>query len=212
MKTILPIPPVTLFRFLPVCISLCCSLCLPLIGLSQEEVYYGSLQRQELLATTPIFEVSDDFDFSDSVEQTQSVRDVIWFSIDEDTLVKSSTFTHWVRVTIEKYDESNTLIGTETNVQFTVSYDPAEGVRYNYGQLYEFAGVPRFKVTLTSKSSSFLGCFRLEGKIIIDRDYNFNCSAAPALLTKTHTELYDAATNALRAGWHTMPGAEEYDL
>lgn len=175
-----------------------------------EEVFYGGLYRTELLASTPAFEVSDTF--PGSVDQTVSVRNLIYFTVDEDTLVKSSAFVHWVLVNIDKYDANNNYIGTDSNIRFYGRFDPAEGARYDYGHVYEFRDVHRFKVTVTAKSGSFPAHFRLEGKIIIDRKYNFSCSASPALIQKTHAQLYDATTNALQVGWEKQAGAEEYDL
>jgi RHS repeat-associated protein len=205
-------PLLPLLRLAQACFlfALLLALGLPARAVAAEEEFYGGLLRKELLAATPVFEVSDDFPAN--VEQTLSVRGLIWFSIDEDTMLKSATFSHWVQVTIEKYDQSNTLIGTETGVTFGAKFDPAEGVRYEYGKVYEFANVHRFVVTVTAKSASFPGHFRLEGKLFINRKYTFDCASAPVLLTKTASELYDPVTNTLRTGWETMPGAEEYDL
>ncbi|MEZ4939335.1 MAG: hypothetical protein R3D58_00615 [Saprospiraceae bacterium] len=211
MKTTYILPFISCLNFRVLAIMLVCA-GVTVSAYATEEIYYGGLYRTELLASTPSFEVSGILDPDTSVEQTVSVRDLIYFTVDEDTLIKSSAFTHWVMVDIDKYDAGNTYLGTETNVQLFAHYDPDEGMRYDYGHVYEFKDVHRFVVTVTSKSASFPAHFRLEGKIIIDRKYNFNCSGSPALIQKTHAELYDATTNALQVGWEKQAGAEEYDL
>lgn len=194
------------------CLVACATfyLCVLLTALATEEVFYGGLHRQQLLTMGASFEVTDNF--PTSVDQTLSVRNLIWFSIDEDTLLKNTAFTHWVKVTIEKYNASDSLIDTETNVQFTVSYDPDEGAQYKYGYIYEFSGMHHFKVTITDKSSSFPAYMRLEGKIIIQRKYNFHCDSVPVLLQKAHADLVNSTTNSLQIGWQKQAGAEEYDL
>lgn len=187
-------------------------ICIPYLAGATEEVFYGGLQRQQVVKNA-FFEVSDTF--PSVVDQTSSVRNMIWFSVDEDTILKNTIFTHWVDVTIEKYDANNTLIGTETGVRFTVNFNPAEGATYKYGYIYEFANVHRFKVTITNTSSDpnpLPGYLRLEGKIIINRKYPFDCAVSPVLLQKTHADLVNTTTNSLRVGWQKQTGAEEYDL
>jgi len=181
---------------------------IPVVAEATEEVFYGGIQRQQLLISGASFEVSDNFP---TVDQTLSVKDVIWFSIDEDTILKSSTFTHWVDISIEKYNASNSLVGTDT-IRLTVNFNPAEGTSYTSASAFSFSDVHRFKVKILTKSSSFPAFMRLEGKIIINRKYPFDCDATPDLIQKTHAELLNTTTNVLQVGWQKMDGAEEYDL
>jgi len=174
-----------------------------------EEVFYGGLYHQQLTVGAS-FEVSDTFPAS--VSKTLSIKDMLWFSIDEDTILKNTAATYWVEVKIYRYDNANTLIDSITGLILTVNFDPAEGAVYKYNYLYKFDNTHRFKVVITNRSSGFPDFMRLEGKIIIDRKYPFDCSQSPVLLEKTHNELVNTTINALQVGWQNLAGAEEYDL
>ncbi|MDO8970797.1 MAG: hypothetical protein Q7U74_08930, partial [Saprospiraceae bacterium] len=58
----------------------------------------------------------------------------------------------------------------------------------------------------------FPAFLKLEGKIIINRKYPFDCAESPELLQKDEADLINTTTNALQVGWLNMAGAEEYDL
>lgn len=181
----------------------------PTIAKATEEMFYGGLYHQQLTVGAS-FEVTDTF--PTSVSKTLSVKDMIWFSIDEDTILKSISATYWVEVKVYRYNSSNTLVDSITGLTLTVEFDPVEGAAYKYNYLYKFDNIHRFKVVITNRSSSFPDFMRLEGRIMIDRKYPFDCSLSPILLQKTHSELVNTTIHALQIGWQQQAGAEEYDL
>jgi hypothetical protein len=175
-----------------------------------QETYYGGLYHSEIVSGAT-FEVSDTFPTG---TLNISARGVVWFSIDEEYKLKDQVFTASVNADIQKYDQNNTLIGTD-NITFTVNYNPSEGASYNQGYLYEFPGVYRIKVIvknsgigITPSIPSLTDAFRLEGKILVNRVYSFNCQNTPTI----QKYALDDVKNVLVSGWSSQPGAQEYDL
>lgn len=183
-----------------------------------EETFYGALLGSEI-AVGSVLEVSDTFP-SGGVVQHISVQDLIWFSINEESLIKpSSNFEVRVTLSIAKYDSTNTLVSTESGVVFTTRFDTAYGASYPFGYIYKFADFHRLKITVTglyyslaatpsNPGASFPAFMRLESRITINRKYFFDCNTSPVLTNYA----IDTAKNCLVAGWQYQMGAEEYDL
>lgn len=177
----------------------------------KDETVYGGLYNSSIV-TSASFEVAN---FRPSGVSDSRLQNVVWFSIDEEFKIKTGNFTATVSVDIEKYDNTNTLTGTET-VTFTVNYDPNEGVSYDQTDLYEFTGANKLVITvnspgivITPATASLLDAFRLEAKVTATRNYfEFTCTDVPEILEYSLDE--DART--LVASWASIPKADEYDL
>ncbi|SJZ93246.1 RHS repeat-associated core domain-containing protein [Sediminibacterium ginsengisoli] len=187
-----------------------------------EETFFNEL-RSSAVSAGNVLTVTDEkfrnFSSGDWAKLTHiSVNNYISFELNVDTSLYfyGKPFSATLNVTIHTYNtKSDTTLesGTPQTINLTIRFDTTQGGKYKGTALYKFRNAHKFRVEINSITSPEFGAsipaiFRLTGKTVIDRQYEFQDYSPDISLFQI------VNPGQLQVLWTpaNYPGAEEFDL
>lgn len=187
-----------------------------------EETYFNEL-RGATVAPGSVLVVTDEkfrtcASMSCANMHIYDVKNYISFELNTDTSLffYNKPFTATLNVTVHFYaDQSDTTHETSApqTMDLSIRFDTVKGGLYKGAALYKFEGARKFRVVINSITSPEYGSgipavFRLTGKTVIQRQYDFEDNSTDVSVFQPVND------NQLRVSWTpaNYPGAEQFDL
>ncbi|MEM9919274.1 MAG: hypothetical protein AAF990_14320, partial [Bacteroidota bacterium] len=197
--------------------------CLLLMGSSlQAQRWFKLLDVSVATMNDTIIVKDDKFGTPDwnTIESTQSVRNLLLFEINEDsTLIANQAFTYEAQIEVDLWMANDDPSAPPSQIAIEtlqIEYDPDASKSIAFRALRQYTGAHQMRIRVISVDPVGSGwiapapAMRVAGEIQIERDLVFDCTQKSNF--QNVPPLTQSQSNSYLIEWTGIEGAEEYDL